>query len=81
MAGQLMHLVAETFSGVYGNMSEQTEWLANPGYAALVSGRGFRTADLVAGDVDLFINIPMKVLEATPALARVVVGRPAQRRL
>ena len=74
MAGQLMHLVAETFSGVYGNMSEQTEWLANPGYAALVSGRGFRTVDLVAGDVDLFINIPMKVLEATPALARVVVG-------
>ena len=74
MAGQLMHLVAETFSGVYGNMSEQTEWLANPGYAALVSGNGFRTADLVAGDVDLFINIPMKVLEATPALARVVVG-------
>ena len=74
MAGQLMNLVAETFSGVYGNMSEQTEWLANPGYAALVSGRGFRTADLVAGDVDLFINIPMKVLEATPALARVVVG-------
>ena len=74
MAGQLMNLVAETFSGVYGNMSEQTEWLANPGYAALVSGKGFRTADLVAGDVDLFINIPMKVLEATPALARVVVG-------
>ncbi len=74
MAGQLMNLVAETFSGVYGNMSEQTEWLANPGYAALVSGKGFRTADLVAGNVDLFINIPMKVLEATPALARVVVG-------
>lgn len=74
LAGQLMGLVAETFSGVYGNMSEQTEWLANPGYAALVSGHSFTTADLVAGDVDLFINIPMKVLEATPALARVVVG-------
>ena len=74
LAGQLMNLVAETFSGVYGNVSKQTKWLANPRYAALVSGGGFRTADLVAGDVDLFINIPMKVLEATPALARVVVG-------
>ncbi|SEF05812.1 type IV secretion system protein VirD4 [Rhizobiales bacterium GAS188] len=74
LAGQLMQLVAETFSGVYGSMSEQTEWLANPGYAALVSGSSFTTADLVAGDIDLFINIPMKVLEATPALARVVVG-------
>ena len=74
LAGQLMGLVAETFSGVYGNMSEQTEWLANPAYAKLVSGDSFRTADLVAGNLDLFVNIPMKVLESTPALARVVVG-------
>ncbi|MER8406497.1 type IV secretory system conjugative DNA transfer family protein [Mesorhizobium sp. M1307] len=74
LAGQLMGLVAETFSGVYGNMSEQTEWLANPAYAKLLSGNSFRTADLVSGKLDLFINIPMKVLESTPALARVVVG-------
>jgi len=74
LAGQLMGLVAETFSGVYGNMSEQTEWLANPAYAKLVSGNSFKTADLVAGNLDLFVNIPMKVLESTPALARVVVG-------
>ncbi|TIT00068.1 MAG: conjugal transfer protein TraG, partial [Mesorhizobium sp.] len=51
-----------------------TEWLANPAYAKLVSGDGFRTADLVAGKLDLFVNIPMKVLESTPALARVVIG-------
>ena len=69
-----MGLVSETFSGVYGNMSEQTEWLANPAYARLVSGSSFRTSDLVAGKLDLFVNIPMKVLESTPALARVVVG-------
>ena len=74
LAGQLMGLVSETFSGVYGNMSEQTEWLANPAYARLVSGSSFRTSDLVAGKLDLFVNIPMKVLESTPALARVVVG-------
>lgn len=74
LAGQLMGLVAETFSGVYGNMSEQTEWLANPAYAKLVSGNSFKTSDLVAGNLDLFVNIPMKVLESTPALARVVVG-------
>lgn len=74
LAGQLMGLVAETFSGVYGNMSEQTEWLANSAYARLVSGDSFKTSDLVAGNLDLFVNIPMKVLEATPALARVVTG-------
>ena len=74
LAGQLKQLVKETFSGVYGNMSEQTEWLANPRFAALVSGQAFRTRDLREGKLDVFLNIPMKVLETTPALARCIVG-------
>src|SRR4051794_11848220 len=74
LAGQLKQLVKETFSGVYGNMSEQTEWLANPRFAALVSGSAFHTRELAEGKLDLFLNIPMKVLETTPALARCIVG-------
>lgn len=74
LAGQLKQLVKETFSGVYGNMSEQTEWLANPRFAALVSGSAFHTHELREGRLDLFLNIPMKVLETTPALARCIVG-------
>jgi type IV secretion system protein VirD4 len=74
LAGQLKQLVKETFSGVYGNMSEQTEWLANPRFAALVSGQAFRTRELREGRLDVFLNIPMKVLETTPALARCIVG-------
>lgn len=74
IAGQLKQLVKETFSGVYGNMSEQTEWLANPRFAALVSGSAFHTRELREGRLDLFLNIPMKVLETTPALARCIVG-------
>lgn len=74
LAGQLKQLVKETFSGVYGNMSEQTEWLANPRFAALVSGSAFHTLELRDGKLDLFLNIPMKVLETTPALARCIVG-------
>ena len=74
LAGQLKQLVKETFSGVYGNMSEQTEWLANPRFAALVSGNAFRTSELREGNLDVFLNIPMKVLETTPALARCIVG-------
>jgi type IV secretion system protein VirD4 len=74
LAGQLMGLVPETFSGVYGNMSEQSEWLANPRYAALLSGSAFTTQELAAGAVDLFLNIPLPTLQATPALARVIVG-------
>ena len=74
LAGQLKQLVKETFSGVYGNMSEQTEWLANPRFASLVSGSAFQTRELREGKLDLFLNIPMKVLETTPALARCIVG-------
>ncbi len=74
LAGQLMGLVPETFSGIYGAMSEQSEWLANPRYAALLSGDAFTTQELAAGAVDLFLNIPLPTLQATPALARVIVG-------
>ena len=74
VAGQLKELVDETFSGIYGNMSEQTEWLANPRYAALVSGSAFRTRDLAAGGLDVFLNLPLKILAATPALGRCIVG-------
>lgn len=74
LAGQLKQLVKETFSGVYGNMSEQTEWLANPRFADLVSGTAFHTRELREGKLDLFLNISMKVLEGTPALARCIVG-------
>ena len=74
LAGQLKQLVKETFSGVYGTMSEQTEWLANPSFAELVSGQSFTTRDLRAGRLDLFLNLNMKILEATPALGRCIVG-------
>lgn len=74
LAGQLKQLVQETFSGVYGNMSEQTEWLANPRFATLVSGSSFDTRELREGKLDVFLNIPLKVLETTPALARCIVG-------
>ena len=55
-------------------MSEQTEWVANARFAALVSGNAFHTRELAEGKLDLFLNIPMKVLETTPALARCIVG-------
>src|SRR4051812_31065487 len=55
-------------------MSEQTEWLANPRFAALVSGSAFHTRELADGKLAVFLNIPMKVLETTPALARCIVG-------
>ena len=46
LAGTLMGLVPETFSGVYANANRDTRWLSTPAYAALVSGSCFHTSDL-----------------------------------
>jgi len=74
LAGTIMGLVAETFSGVYANANRDTRWLSTPAYADLVSGSGFRTSELCAGKLTIFVQIPLKVLQATPALGRVVIG-------
>ena len=74
LAGTLMGLVAETFSGVYANAGKATRWLSTKVYADLVSGRNFRTKDLCDGRLTVFVQIPLKVLQSTPGLGRVVIG-------
>lgn len=74
LAGTLKNLVAETFSGVYGNANKDTRWLSTAAYADLVSGDSFRTRDLADGRLTVFVQVPLKTLQATPALGRVIVG-------
>jgi type IV secretion system protein VirD4 len=74
LAGTLMGLVAETFSGIYGNANKDTRWLSTTAYADLVSGDSFRTHDLADGRLTVFVQVPLKTLQATPALGRVIVG-------
>jgi type IV secretion system protein VirD4 len=69
-----VNMTPETFSGVYANAVKETHWLSYPNYAALVSGDSFSTDDLADGSTDLFIALDLKVLEAHPGLARVVIG-------
>ncbi|MEC9463875.1 MAG: Ti-type conjugative transfer system protein TraG [Pseudomonadota bacterium] len=69
-----VNMTPETFSGVYANAVKETHWLSYPNYAALVSGDSFSTDDLADGSTDLFIALELKVLEAHPGLARVVIG-------
>jgi type IV secretion system protein VirD4 len=73
-AGTLMGLVDETFSGVYANADEDTSWLANPAFAALVSGNSFRTTDITQGKLTVFIQIPLMALMHSPSVARVILG-------
>jgi type IV secretion system protein VirD4 len=67
-------LVDETFSGIFANAAEDTAWLTTRAYADLVSGSAFKAADIVRGDTDVFIALPLKALEATPAIGRCIVG-------
>ena len=75
LAGSLMDMKAdETFSGIYANAADLTKWLSTRNYAELVSGSAFTTEQLIDGNLDLYINIPLKTLDSTPALARVLIG-------
>lgn len=69
-----VNMTPETFSGVYANAVKETHWLSYPNYAAIVSGNSFSTDDLAEGGTDVFIALDLKVLEAHPGLARVVIG-------
>ncbi len=69
-----VNMTPETFSGVYANAVKETHWLSYPNYARLVSGDSFATDDLASGETDIFIALDLKVLEAHPGLARVVIG-------
>jgi type IV secretion system protein VirD4 len=75
IAGSLMEMKAEeTFSGIYANANEATFWLSVPSYADLVSGNSFHTAQIADGKLTAFVQIPLKSLQSTPALGRVIIG-------
>ena len=80
LAGTLKGAVAETFSGIYANANRDARWLSTAAYADLVSGGAegalpaMRTGDLVQGRTTAFLQIPLTVLQTTPAVGRVLVG-------
>jgi type IV secretion system protein VirD4 len=51
-----------------------TRWLSTTAYADLVSGNSFRSSELTQGRLTVFVQVPLKALQATPALGRVIVG-------
>jgi len=67
------------WAGIRGHASQFTGWLTQPNLARLVCGDcnrrpPLRTADLIEGDTDFFICIPMKTLDATAGPARLILG-------
>jgi type IV secretion system protein VirD4 len=78
LAGNLKDIAEKQFSGFYGEAANATSWLAIPSLARLVcgqgNGQGFRTRHLLSGKLDVFINLPLKVLQSSPQAARVILG-------
>lgn len=74
LAGPLCAMVDETFSGVIGKAADATTWLANKGFATLVCGDDFTTKELLNGKTTIFLKMPLKVLETTPAISRTIIG-------
>ncbi len=74
LAGPVCGLVDETFSGVIGGAAEMTTWLANDAFVNLVSGKAFKTSDLLRGNVTIFLKMPMKALETEPGISRTIIG-------
>jgi len=74
LAGNLKDITEKQFSGFYGEAGNATSWLAIPSLARLVCGNGFATRHVLAGKVDVFINLPLKVLQTSPQAARVILG-------
>ena len=74
LAGTLMDVVSETFSGIYSNAVADTQWLSIKAYADMLSGNAFQSSELTEGSLTVFINVDQEVLRATPQIARVIVG-------
>ena len=74
LAGTLKELTDRTFSGIAATAAAKTDWLETTAFADLVSGNSFKARDMVNGDTDIFVCLPLKALQSTPAVARCIIG-------
>lgn len=74
----LINLAPKQWAGIIGHASEMTVWLNTPSLARLVCGAGsgpkFNPQDFVSGELDIFICVPLKTLDSTPEVARLILG-------
>ncbi|EJF92268.1 Ti-type conjugative transfer system protein TraG [Bartonella taylorii 8TBB] len=72
--GVFTNMAEQTFSGVYATASKDLQWLSLSNYANLISGDDFKTTDITKGNIDVFLNIPSKILKSYPGIGRILVG-------
>ncbi|PHZ86759.1 type IV secretory system conjugative DNA transfer family protein [Paremcibacter congregatus] len=74
MASTLYDLAPDQFSGIVGQAQTATAFLDIAKFGALVSGTSFSLDELVKGETDIFINVPLESLLATPAIGKIIMA-------
>ncbi len=80
MATELLASTAseKTWASIRATASEMTAWLSIPTLSQLVcggpQGATVSTQAFICGNTDIFISVPLKTLESTPAVARLIIG-------
>jgi type IV secretion system protein VirD4 len=68
----------KTWASIRATASELTAWLSTPTLSRLVcggkDGPTVTTGAFAAGHTDIFVCVPLKTLESTPAVARLIIG-------
>ena len=74
LAGPMVELIDETFDGISKGADQMTSWLTIPQYAEMVAGSAFPCDAILDGKTDVFLSIPLDVLDHTPAISRCLLG-------
>jgi len=80
MASELVAATAseKTWASIRSTASEMTSWLSIPTLGQLVCGSAtgptISTREFMEGQTDIFVCVPLKTLESTPAVARLIIG-------
>ena len=74
LARTLFDLAAEQFSGIAGTAQTATAFLDIAKFGELVSGNKFSLRELAKGKTDIFINVPLESLLATPAIGKIIMA-------
>ena len=63
-----------TMASILGTADNMTEFLIVPSLSRLVCGNSFKTSEILDDNITVFIQIPLKTLDSTPAIARLIIG-------
>ncbi len=74
LATTLFDLAPEQFSGIAGTAQTATAFLDIAKFGTLVSGNKFSLSELREGKTDVFINVPLESLLATPAIGKIIMA-------